>query len=295
MIRGLLEPRRGSRPQRVARFLVAALAPGLGALALLPAGAPASASAAAPAAPAASAVKHLTLKPMPYGTVTFGRNSSGHLTVRPDMAGLTPGSAHAVQLVLPGKSAPVSFSTLTANRVGQARTALGSTHAGGIPDGSKLVIHNGTSSGGVPGEPIAETAAHSGIPSSTVKLSAVAASSAGVRHGTLQGTATITDNPHARTLTVVVNASGLTPGAHAAHIHTGSCQRQGPVKYMLMDFLANAHGKIVNESRTVPGVRTPIPASGWYLNLHQGDHTNILTSSGAPTIFFRPLLCSNIS
>jgi hypothetical protein len=62
-----------------------------------------------------------------------------------------------------------------------------------------------------------------------------------------------------------------------------------------MDFQANTHGKIVNQARTVTGVRTPIPPSGWYFNLHQGTHANILTSSGAPTIFFRPLLCSDIS
>jgi Cu/Zn superoxide dismutase len=286
-MRRLPESRHDSR-LRPASLAAVVLASALGALALLPAGAQASGT-------AAPVVKHLTLEAMPYGTVTFSRGHGGQLTVRTDMAGLTPGSAHAVQLVRPGRASPVSFGTLLANPVGQAHATLHSTYTGGVPSGSILVIRNGTTRGSVPGEPIAETAAHSGIPSSTVKLSAVAASSAGVRHGTLQGTATITDNPHARTLTVVVNASGLTPGAHAAHIHTGSCQSQGPVKYMLMDFLANAHGKIVNESRTVPGVRTPIPASGWYLNLHQGDHTNILTSSGAPTIFFRPLLCSNIS
>jgi Cu/Zn superoxide dismutase len=290
--RRLLEPRRGGRPRWRASFAAVALACGLGALALLPAGAQAWAG---PATPAATVVKHLTLKPMPYGTVTFGRNSSGHLTVRPDMAGLTPGSAHAVQLELPGRAAPVSFSTLTANRVGQARTALGSTHAGGIPSGSILVIRNGTSSGSVPGEAIAETAPLHGVPGSAVQLTAVEASPAGVSYGPLQGTATITYNPDARTLTVVVNASGLTPGAHAAHIHVGTCQSQGPVRYMLTDFVANASGKIVNETRTVPNVTTPIPSRGWYFNLHQGTHSNILSNDGAPTISFRPLLCSDIS
>jgi hypothetical protein len=197
--------------------------------------------------------------------------------------------------VRPGSASPVSFSTLTANRVGQAHATLRSTYTGGVPSGSDLVIRNGTTSSGVPGEPIAGAAARSGVPSSAVKLAAVVVSSARVSYGAPQGTATVTYNPDARTLTVVVNASGLTPGDHAAHIHLGSCQNQGPVKYMLMDFRANAHGKIVNETRTVSDVKTPIPPSGWYFNLHQGNHTNILTSSGMPTIFFRPLLCSPIS
>jgi Cu/Zn superoxide dismutase len=288
-MRRLFEPRRGARPRWPASFVSVVLASGLGALALLPAGAQASVK------PAVTVVKHLTLEPMPYGTVTFSRGRGGDLTVTTDVAGLTPGSAHSVQLVRPGSAAPVSFSTLTANPVGQAHATLRSAYTGGVPSGSILVIRNGTTRGGVPGEPIAETAARSGTPSSAGKLTAVEVSPTGVSYGTPQGTATITYNPDSRTLTVVVNASGLTPGAHAAHIHTGSCQNQGPVKFMLMDFLANAHGKIVNEKRTVPGVKTSIPRSGWYFNLHEGTHSNILSSNGMPTIFFRPLLCSPIS
>jgi Cu/Zn superoxide dismutase len=303
VLKRVLESWRGGRPRRSASFVGVVLAAGFGALALLPAGAQATGT-TAPASKVVAeltfkapvpVVKHLTLEPMPYGTVAFSRGSGGKLTVRPKMAGLTPGSAHAVELVRPGSASPVSFGTITANQVGEADATLHSSHTGGIPDGSILVIRNGTTSGGVPGERVAETAALSGIPSSAVKLTAVEVSSAGVSYGTPKGTATITYNPDARTLTVVVNASGLTPGAHAAHIHTGSCQSQGPVKFMLMDFVANAHGEIVNEARTVSDVRTPIPASGWYFNLHQGNHSNILTSSGMPTVFFRPLLCSPIS
>jgi hypothetical protein len=309
-MRRLPQSQRGARPRWPARFAGVVLASGLGALALLPAGAQASGTTAPaprfafqalgnPAGltfkAAVPVVRHLTLRPMPYGTATFGRGRGGDLTVTPDVAGLTPGSAHAVQLVRPGSASPVSFSTLTANRVGQARATLHSTYTGRVPSGSILVIRNGSTSGGVPGAPIAETAARGGIPGSAVKLTAVEVSSTGASYGTPQGTATITYNPDARTLTIVVNASGVTPGPHAAHVHLGSCQNQGPVKYMLMDFLANAHGKIVNETRTVTDVRTPIPPSGWYFNLHQGNHSNILSSSGTPTIFFRPLLCSDIS
>jgi Cu/Zn superoxide dismutase len=285
-MRRLLESWRGARLRWPASLVTVVLASGLGALAL-----PANLT----FKPAVPVVKHLTLEPMPYGTVTFSRGRGGHLTVRPDMAGLTPGSAHAVQLVRPGSASPVSFSTLAANRVGQARATLDSSYTGAVPSGSILVIRNGTTSGGVPGEPIAETAALSGAPSSAVKLTAVEVSSTGVSYGTPRGSATITYNPDTHALTVVVNASGLTPGGHAAHVHIGSCQSQGPVRYMLLDFLANAHGKIVNETRTVSDVRMPIPPSGWYLNLHQGNHTDILTGSGTPTIFFRPLLCSDIS
>jgi hypothetical protein len=92
-----------------------------------------------------------------------------------------------------------------------------------------------------------------------------------------QGTATI-DNG---VVSVTVNASGLNPGTHAAHIHIGSCQSQGPVKYMLMDFTADGHGNISNQTRTVTGVSAVMLTGGWYLN-------------GQPTIYFRPLLCANL-
>jgi hypothetical protein len=98
-------------------------------------------------------------------------------------------------------------------------------------------------------------------------------------------------DPAAGTITVTLTASGLTPGAHAAHIHIGSCMSQGPVQYMLMDFTADSHGQIMHEVRTVTGGTTPLPATGWYLNLHQGTSSNIL-ANGQPTPAFRPLLCA---
>ena len=82
-------------------------------------------------------------------------------------------------------------------------------------------------------------------------------------------------------------------GAHAAHIHLGSCTSQGPVHYMLMDFTANSQGQILHQVRTVTGVTSPVPAAGWYLNLHQGNSNNIL-ANGQPTLNFRPLLCANL-
>jgi hypothetical protein len=40
-------------------------------------------------------------------------------------------------------------------------------------------------------------------------------------------------------------------------------------------------------------VTTPVPTTGWYLNLHQGDMNNIL-ANGQPTLNFRPLLCADL-
>lgn len=60
-----------------------------------------------------------------------------------------------------------------------------------------------------------------------------------------------------------------------------------------MDLMANSQGQIMNETRVVTGVTSPMPASGMYLNIHQGDSNTIL-ANGQPTIAFRPLLCSDI-
>jgi len=137
------------------------------------------------------------------------------------------------------------------------------------------------------------TAPLSGATGTPVPLTAVEVSPQGTSYGTPSGTATISYDPAAQTLKVTVTASGVSPGTHAAHIHIGSCASQGPVQYMLMDFTANSAGQIVSQTRTLSHVTTPVPAGGWYLNLHQGN-SNAIVQNGQPTIFFRPLLCADI-
>jgi len=237
---------------------------------------------------------YLQLQAMPSGTVSFGTDGSGHLTATVNAFGLTPGSSHTVQLRL-GNTVVTQFSTLTANSVGQASATLDSTFSGSAPNGSRLVVLNGVKAqNAVSGEVIAETPnVNEGGPTGTLPLTGIVFNSQGTGFGIPAGAASVTYSPSAKTLTVNVTASGVTPGFHAAHIHLGSCQSQGPVQYMLNDFTANSSGQIVNETRHVTGVTSGIPATGWYLNLHQGTSQNIL-KNGQPTIFFRPLLCANL-
>jgi hypothetical protein len=228
---------------------------------------------------------------MPQGTVTVGRDSSGAVDAAISAFGLTPGSSHTVALANGAGGVVASFGTLTANSVGNAQATLDSGYT--FTTGRwYVVIRNGTAGDPVSAAPIAETAGYTGG-TSTYQLLPVEAGSNGRSYGTPQGSAVLSYDPNAQTISVTVNASGLTPGAHAAHIHLGSCQSQGAVQYMLTDFTADGNGQIVNETQTVMNVTTPLPASGWYLNLHQGNSGNIL-SNGSPTINFRPLLCGNI-
>ncbi len=62
---------------------------------------------------------------------------------------------------------------------------------------------------------------------------------------------------------------------------------------MLTDLAADQHGVVARTVQVFHNVTT-VPAHGWYLNIHQGNSTNIV-SNGQATIRFRPLLCANIS
>ena len=244
------------------------------------------------AAPVMASVAHLHLQAMPAGTVTFGWTQGGMVTLQVDAFGFTPGSSHVVELVSPQGAVLAQFSPLMADGVGQAQATLYSTDTTSVPDGSHLVILLDGQNGAIASEPIAQTAAIAAGQMS-YRLQSVEVSPTGTSYGTPQGWATVGYDPVAETITVTLTATGLTPGAHAAHIHIGSCMSQGPVQYMLMDFTANSRGRIVHEVRTVTGVTTPVPATGWYLNLHQGTSSNILTI-GQPTPNFRPLLCAGL-
>lgn len=217
-------------------------------------------------------------------------DTQGNLLAHVDVLGLTPGSVHDV--LITGSAGPeLRFSTLTADSSGRADVTL--TASGGWlrPD-SRLVILLGSGGGSLAGEPIAQAGPlyHEPGPFTLYPVTAGPDDSMAARPS---GRATISYDAAARTLTVSVTARGLTPGAHAAHIHLGSCLNQGPVKYALADFIADGNGDVIDQTRVVTGVAS-VPGPGrWYLNLHQGNMNQIL-ANGTPTMLFRPMLCADI-
>jgi CHRD domain len=245
------------------------------------------------AAPARPAVETVRLNPMPQGSVALGWTSAGTLDATVNAFGFTPGSAHDVELISPAGAVISRFGGIVANGAGQVTDEVAySPDTAQIPVGSRVEITLGQPAGAVASPAIAQTAPiSSGVMS--YRLRAVEIAADGTSFGTPQGLATIAYSPAAKTITVTLTASGLTPGMHAAHIHIGSCQNQGPVRYMLMDFVADGHGQVNHQVRTVTGVTGPIPSGAWYLNLHQGNSNNIL-ANGQPTVNFRPLLCAGI-
>jgi hypothetical protein len=233
------------------------------------------------------------LQAMPTGMVWIERGTHGHLQARVQVFGLTPGSSHQVSIDGP-LGRPVLFPVLTADAAGQANTTLTSIDgAGWLRPLSRFVIRLGNASGDpLAAEPIAESTVLPPRPGAGSTLQAVTAE--GARLARPAGQATITYNAAAQTLTVTLTASSLNPGPHAAHIHLGSCQNQGGVKYMMADFTADADGTIAHQTRVITGV-TSVPGPGnWYLNLHQGGMNQIL-AHGVPTLSFRPMLCADLT
>jgi hypothetical protein len=93
-------------------------------------------------------------------------------------------------------------------------------------------------------------------------------------------------------LKVEVNASGLPPNsAHAVHIHSGTCRAQGDVLYPLPDLRTDGAGQ-GSVTTTVNNVNDGPPDTGWYVNLHMGSMTQIL-SDNKPTLLFAPVLCAD--
>ena len=88
-------------------------------------------------------------------------------------------------------------------------------------------------------------------------------------------------------LTVAITLTGLAPNStHPAHIHgVGNCSSNSPVIYPLKNVVANAGGT-ASVTSTVDGV-TSIPASGWYVNVHNGP---ALT----PPDQFSPVACGEV-
>jgi Cu/Zn superoxide dismutase len=288
--RGIVPDAPGRRLSWRLRLAAGAVSAALAGAAVLPTAGAAGASVRGADSPSQTETE--TLHAMPHGMVTFHRGRHG-LLAHVVMYGLTPGSSHAVDLLTPGLPGVIPFSTFTANNGGDADAHLASSYSGRWTPGSRLVIRMGTERNPVAHAPIAQTARLQSPGATAHRFISVEVSSAGVRYGTPKGRATIAYSSVHHTLTVTVHASGLTPGPHAAHIHLGSCESQGPVLYMLADLVANSNGKVVDAVRVFKDVTTPIPAHGWYLNIHQGNSENIL-SKGNPTIYFRPLLCANI-
>ena len=230
------------------------------------------------------------LAPQPRGTVTLTVDpQTKHVSAQLSMYGLAPGTQHRVALYANGNTAQPAFTfpDVTVNGTGQIMQTVTSDEAGaqGLPQVVAFRIDLLPGSAG-PSQQVAvaqRVAPVGGLTTETLGFVSTIGRS---------GNAQLTYNPATHQLTVSLFVSGLRADSHhAVHIHTGSCQVQGPVAYMLPDLVADPAG-VASEKTTIT-VNSPPPASGWYVNVHDGTMNDIL-QNGQPGPLFQPLACGNV-
>jgi hypothetical protein len=231
--------------------------------------------------PARKTTLNVSLSPMPAGIITTGFNKDGSRFIQLNATGFAPNSAHWVDLFSDGQANP--YGEVTANSAGQLVNAV---NVPSIPDGSQVwILDNGTNT-----NPIAKTPALTSANEGPYPVQAV---ENGFPAGSLRGHATVVYSPAAQTIAVTLTASGLTPGPHAVDISLGFCTNQGPRLYKPKDFTADSHGNIDGQTHVITGVTVGMPLTGWYVTVHQGDSSEIM-SNGQPGYLFRPLFCDSI-
>jgi len=260
---------------------------------------PSSTTTSATATGVAGSPVNVALGNQPSGAVTLSWDpQTKNVSAKLQMVGFTPGSSHAMH-IHQGSCASqgdvlVPFPDVTTNDGGAIDTTVTSSQpsAAGLAAGTLLNIHLAPAAQlGDPGSlgytPISCADVD---PAASAPLTMAAPPQPGQRP---QGTAKLTYDPANKTLGVDVTASGLVAGsAHAVHIHLGSCDSQGVVKYPLNDLVASPTGA-AETTTVIQNVDQAPPASGWYINVHLGSSSQI-EQNGQPTLYFQPIICGSI-
>ena len=236
-----------------------------------------------------------TLKHVPTGAANLRWNPSTHtLTVKLSLTGLAPNSTHPSHIHAGscGTEGPVVYTlrNVVADVYGNGTaTSTVPRVTTGIPaKGWFIEVHNGP--GLSPADqflPIAcgdvtnANTSTTAIQSVSVAMNTAPSASTGE---SAQGTAQLTIS--GRTLTVKLTMSGLAPNIpHPAHIHSGSCAKQGPVIYPLTNVVADASGN-ARVTTTIKNVSS-IPSSGWFVNVHHGPGLSNQTE-------YDPIACGDV-
>ncbi|GAC1641677.1 MAG: hypothetical protein NVS4B12_04170 [Ktedonobacteraceae bacterium] len=239
---------------------------------------------------------HATLAHVPSGTADISWDpATKAVTVKILLAGLAPKSVHPSHIhtgsCINQGGVLHSLQNIVANAMGNATaTTIIPNISSGIPaSGWYVNVHNGpgltTTDQFLPivcGDVANTNTSPSAMQTVHVMLDAAPGASGGQA---AMGKATLMLS--GSTLTVSLTLSGLVPNSkHAAHIHMGSCTSQGNVLYPLPTVVADASGNAM-VSTTINNV-TAIPASGWYVNVH--NSTALATQTG-----FDPIACGNVT
>jgi Cu/Zn superoxide dismutase len=235
----------------------------------------------------------------PSGTASLNWDpQTKNVTAKLQMVGFTPGSSHAMHIHQGSCQAQgnvlVAFPNVTADDKGAINTTVTSSqpYPSGLAPGTLLNIHL------APADQLGSPDSLGYTPISCADINPAASTTLTMvplpqpgQHP--QGSATLAYDPAKKTLSVTATASGLPPGtAHAIHIHLGTCDSQGAVKYPLNDLVASPAGT-ADSTTVIQNVDQAPPKSGWYINVHLGSSSQI-EQNGQPTLYFQPIICGNV-
>ena len=238
-----------------------------------------------------------TFAAQPSGTVALSWDPhTQNVSAKLQMVGFTPGSSHAMHIHQGSCAAQgdvlVPFPDVTANDVGAIDTTVTSSQPApdGLAAGTLLNIHLAPAAQlGDPGSLGYTPISCADVDPAATSLNMAPPPQPGQQP---QGSAKLTYDPANKTLAVDVTASGLVAGSeHAEHIHVGSCDSQGAVKYPLNDLVASPAGT-AEATTVVQNVDQAPPDTGWYLNVHLGSSSQI-EENGQPTLYFQPIICGS--
>jgi hypothetical protein len=100
---------------------------------------------------------------------------------------------------------------------------------------------------------------------------------------TAKGTITVTTRTGS--LSIELAMTGLQPASsHVSHIHVGSCQARGGIKFALNQVVADNNGKA--DVKTTLNANYPPPSGTWYVVVHAGADMQ-----GSSAVY---LLCGNL-
>jgi CHRD domain len=236
----------------------------------------------------------VTLTHLPRGQATLAYDgASRSMTVTIHLVGLAPSSTHPAHIHAGscGTEGPVVYRldpvVADARGVATSTTRVQNVTQGGIPSSGWYVnVHNGPGlkpaaqalpiACGNVGTGGAGTATSATVPLTEALGSPDQTASGTARLGIVNGA-----------LRVALTISGLAPNSsHAAHIHLGSCEAEGPVFKPLNSVVADGSGHAT--VTTIISTVTAIPARGWYVNVHRTLDVN------AGQTDFDPILCGDV-
>jgi hypothetical protein len=238
-----------------------------------------------------------TLNHVPTGTSDLAWDvTSKTLTVKIWMSGLAPNSSHPAH-IHKGNCAsdgaivfPLNPVVADAKGVGTSQTTINGD-AKAIPENTWYInVHDG-------GTGLTPEIQNTPIACGNILNPNASTTSNQTAHLVLGSTVSDNQAVHGNAkltldgnkLTVQVVLGGLVPNStHIAHIHTGSCEAQGAVKYMLSPVVADASG--FGTSTTTIDQVAAIPPSGWYVNVHLGGTASeVSTQTGDD-----PISCGDV-